>query len=78
MLIFIKTSLSTLVFVLTLLLGIGVVISRRGWFTAWLGLELNFISFLPLLVFFSERGGERVIKYFIIQAFARQLIIISR
>nr|YP_010743785.1 NADH dehydrogenase subunit 2 [Helice tridens]WET30531.1 NADH dehydrogenase subunit 2 [Helice tridens] len=65
-------------FLLTLMLGSMISISSTSWFGAWIGLELNLMSFIPLIAlkmnpFFSEAS----LKYFLIQALGSVLFISS-
>lgn len=71
--------ISYLLFFSTLLTGTLLSISSTSWFGAWLGLELNLLSFIPLITtklcpFLSEAA----IKYFLVQALASTILIISR
>nr|ARH54767.1 NADH dehydrogenase subunit 2 [Trigonopterus sp. 7 AH-2016] len=44
-------------------------ISATSWFTAWIGLEMNLLAFIPLMKTKSNKfSSEASIKYFIIQA----------
>jgi len=53
-------------------------ISANTWFTCWLGLEINLISMLPLILIGATRHiVEAAIKYFLIQALASIILIIS-
>nr|YP_009484185.1 NADH dehydrogenase subunit 2 [Charybdis bimaculata]AVQ04903.1 NADH dehydrogenase subunit 2 [Charybdis bimaculata]AXB37185.1 NADH dehydrogenase subunit 2 [Charybdis bimaculata] len=70
--------ISYLLFFSTLLMGTFLSISSTSWFGAWLGLELNLISFIPLITtklspFFSEAA----VKYFLVQALASTILIMS-
>lgn len=70
--------LSYLFFFFTLFLGVLLAISSSSWFGVWVGLELNLISFIPLIAnkinpYFSEAA----LKYFLVQALASTFIIIS-
>nr|BCD33890.1 NADH dehydrogenase subunit 2 [Candidiopotamon kumejimense]BCD33892.1 NADH dehydrogenase subunit 2 [Candidiopotamon kumejimense] len=70
--------LSYILFFFTLLLSITISISSPSWFSIWVGLELNMISFIPLITikmnyFFSESA----LKYFLIQALGSTLFIFS-
>lgn len=56
-------------FFCSLSLGVIIRISSASWFTAWLGLELNLLSFIPLIS--STRNlysSEAALKYFLVQA----------
>lgn len=69
---------SALLFIMVLILSILLVVSSPSWLGAWVGLELNLISFIPVVL---VRGGlsgvERRIKYFLVQAFSSLLILVS-
>lgn len=69
---------SMLLFVLILLLSVFMIISSPSWLGAWVGLEVNLISFIPLIL---RRGiltrVESCIKYFLVQAFSSLLLLLS-
>nr|BCL84753.1 NADH dehydrogenase subunit 2 [Argulus japonicus] len=66
-----------IIFLLPLFLGTFIVISSNSWFSLWLGLELNVISFIPMLFYSSSlTSAESAISYFLIQAFS-SLILVS-
>nr|YP_009154102.1 NADH dehydrogenase subunit 2 [Gandalfus puia]AKC99385.1 NADH dehydrogenase subunit 2 [Gandalfus puia] len=70
--------LSYLFFFLTLILGTLLSISSSSWFGAWIGLELNLLSFIPLIsIKMNPYFSEAALKYFLIQALASTLIIMS-
>lgn len=60
-----------ILFILILLLGVLITISSNSWLGAWIGLEINLLSFIPII---SNRNNifttEASLKYFLIQAFA--------
>nr|VFU78718.1 NADH dehydrogenase subunit 2 [Proasellus jaloniacus] len=64
-----------MMFMSTLTLGIVVMLSGKTWFSVWLGLEINLLSFLPLILFSSPTGSESGLKYFLIQAMGSLLIL---
>jgi len=74
----ITLSSSQVLFLFTLLLGTILAASSSSWFGAWVGLELNLLSFIPLI---SAKGNqyssEAALKYFLIQALGSSLIILS-
>nr|URX52650.1 NADH dehydrogenase subunit 2 [Kalotermes hilli] len=59
-----------------LISGILVSISSNSWLGAWMGLEINLLSFIPLM---SMQGNiyttEATLKYFIIQALASSVLL---
>lgn len=68
-----------ILFYFTIITGIFIAISSPSWFVAWLGLELNLLSFVPLI--FSEKNSyssERALKYFLVQAIGSIAILIGR
>lgn len=70
---------SYFIFFLTLILGTILSISSSSWFGAWIGLELNLISFIPLIsIKINYYFSEAALKYFLIQALASTIIISSR
>ena len=65
-----------LLFLSTLSLGVLIAVSSNSWFITWIGLELNLLSFIPIIcsrsnVYYSESA----IKYFLVQAIASAIII---
>nr|QFG40088.1 NADH dehydrogenase subunit 2 [Munidopsis verrilli] len=67
-----------ILFFFTLTLGTFLALSSSSWFNAWAGLELNLLSFIPLLISSKSRySSEAALKYFLIQALGSTLIIFS-
>nr|YP_007317368.1 NADH dehydrogenase subunit 2 [Neopetrolisthes maculatus]AGA56145.1 NADH dehydrogenase subunit 2 [Neopetrolisthes maculatus] len=67
-----------MIFILTLVFGSFLSISSSFWFSAWAGLELNLISFIPLIISSkSKYSSEAALKYFLIQALGSSMIIFS-
>nr|YP_010946843.1 NADH dehydrogenase subunit 2 [Rhabdoblatta nigrovittata]WGO57600.1 NADH dehydrogenase subunit 2 [Rhabdoblatta nigrovittata] len=71
-----------ILFFTTLLSGMLITISSNSWMSAWMGLEINLLSFIPLM---SNNNNifttEAALKYFLIQALASStllFIIISK
>nr|VFU78617.1 NADH dehydrogenase subunit 2 [Proasellus escolai] len=62
-------------FLFTLSMGIIIMLTSKTWFSAWLGLEINLLSFLPVILFSSPAGSEGGLKYFLIQALGSLLIL---
>nr|YP_009544460.1 NADH dehydrogenase subunit 2 [Lupocycloporus gracilimanus]AYW03845.1 NADH dehydrogenase subunit 2 [Lupocycloporus gracilimanus] len=70
--------ISYLLFFFTLLTGSLLSISSTSWFGAWLGLELNLLSFIPLIsTKLNSHLTEAAIKYFLVQALASTILIMS-
>nr|QGT77348.1 NADH dehydrogenase subunit 2 [Potamiscus yongshengensis] len=69
---------ATTPFFFTLLLGILLSISSSSWFNIWVGLELNMMSFIPLITIkMNPYFSESALKYFLIQALASTLFIMA-
>nr|YP_008854818.1 NADH dehydrogenase subunit 2 [Cherax monticola]AHA59400.1 NADH dehydrogenase subunit 2 [Cherax monticola] len=66
------------IFMLSLLSGTFLAISSASWFSAWIGLELNLMSFIPLISSKENQlPSEASLKYFLIQALGSAIIILS-
>jgi len=63
-------------FVIFLITGTVIAVSSNSWFIAWIGLELNLISIIPLFTYkINSMAIESCIKYFLPQALASAIII---
>nr|YP_010944274.1 NADH dehydrogenase subunit 2 [Willemoesia forceps]WLW41809.1 NADH dehydrogenase subunit 2 [Willemoesia forceps] len=61
-----------------LLIGILMALSSTSWFSAWAGLELNLLAFIPLITSKSNLfHSEAALSYFLIQALGSALLIFS-
>nr|AAN15852.1 NADH dehydrogenase subunit 2 [Diporiphora pindan] len=71
-------STALLMVTLGITLGTLTVTSANHWLTAWLGLELNMISILPVIAKQKHpRSTEAATKYFLTQAAASALLLFS-
>lgn len=62
----------------TLILGSILALRGNHWIFIWIGLELNLISFIPLLTSSHvNQEAEAAIKYFISQALGRGLLLLG-
>lgn len=65
-------------FFTSLIIGTVISVSANRWLTVWLGLELNLISFLPLIInTHTSQETESSIKYFLVQAIGSGFILIG-
>ncbi|YP_008239328.1 NADH dehydrogenase subunit 2 (mitochondrion) [Lacerta agilis] len=65
-------------FISNLALGTIIVAASYHWFLAWVGLELNTLAIIPMLAKqHHPRATEAATKYFIIQATASSIILLS-
>nr|YP_009346417.1 NADH dehydrogenase subunit 2 [Clistocoeloma sinense]AOR53796.1 NADH dehydrogenase subunit 2 [Clistocoeloma sinense] len=70
--------MSYIIFIFTLILGSIISISSSSWFGAWVGLELNMMSFIPLISLkMNSYYSEAALKYFLIQALGSAMFISS-
>nr|QRK27436.1 NADH dehydrogenase subunit 2 [Longpotamon exiguum] len=70
--------LSYILFFSTLMLGIFMSISSSSWFGVWVGLELNMMSFIPLITIkMNSYFSESALKYFLIQAMSSTMFVMA-
>nr|WGO57873.1 NADH dehydrogenase subunit 2 [Blattella parilis] len=65
-----------ILFLTTLISGIFITISSNSWLGAWMGLEINLLSFIPIMssnenIFTTEAS----LKYFLVQALASSVLL---
>nr|QXT44323.1 NADH dehydrogenase subunit 2 [Hoplognathotermes subterraneus] len=61
---------------MTLMLGMLVSVSSNSWFGAWMGLEINLMSFIPLMSNVKNMyNTEASLKYFIVQVLASATLL---
>nr|WRV01086.1 NADH dehydrogenase subunit 2 [Palaemon australis] len=69
---------SLVLFSSTLMTGTLIAISSSSWFMAWLGLELNLLSFIPLVTSnHNTFSSEAALKYFLVQALGSATLLTS-
>nr|YP_010688250.1 NADH dehydrogenase subunit 2 [Fusoleon stigmatus]WBR65444.1 NADH dehydrogenase subunit 2 [Fusoleon stigmatus] len=69
-------NLTNFLFMFILMLGSIISISSNSWLGAWMGLEINLLSFIPLLTNFkTTTSTESSLKYFIVQALASTTLL---
>nr|YP_009441838.1 NADH dehydrogenase subunit 2 [Ips sexdentatus]AOY39591.1 NADH dehydrogenase subunit 2 [Ips sexdentatus] len=67
-----------MLFSFCLIMGTLISISATSWFTAWIGLEVNLLSLMPLMKSFKNKfSAEATLKYFMTQAMASAILIFS-
>nr|AWV84303.1 NADH dehydrogenase subunit 2 [Calliopsida cinnabarina] len=73
-----KNNSSSFLFYLFMLMGILISISSNNWLSCWMGIEINLISFLPIMMDSSSiYSSESMISYFIIQSMGSSLLFLS-
>ncbi len=74
----IHSSPHLLLFSSTLIMGTTISLSATQWIYVWLGLELNLLSFIPMITSFkSSQTAEGRIKYFLPQAIGSGLLLLG-
>lgn len=60
-----------------LILGTIISVSSSSLFGVWIGLEINIISFIPIIINLerNKKSSEAAVKYFLIQAIASAIVI---
>nr|YP_009255427.1 NADH dehydrogenase subunit 2 [Anopheles homunculus]AND46637.1 NADH dehydrogenase subunit 2 [Anopheles homunculus]AWB98225.1 NADH dehydrogenase subunit 2 [Anopheles homunculus]AWB99421.1 NADH dehydrogenase subunit 2 [Anopheles homunculus] len=71
--------ISNNIFFFTLIFGTLMTISSNSWLGAWMGLEINLLSFIPLMNDNKKNllTSESSLKYFLIQAFASSILLFA-
>nr|YP_010257222.1 NADH dehydrogenase subunit 2 [Teratura megafurcula]QVM19046.1 NADH dehydrogenase subunit 2 [Teratura megafurcula] len=69
---------SKVLFLSTLIMGTLISISSTSWLGVWMGLEINLLSFIPLMSNSKNiMSTEASLKYFLVQAVASSLLLFS-
>nr|QLY89714.1 NADH dehydrogenase subunit 2 [Xylophagus ater] len=69
---------SKLLFFITLVSGTMLTVSSNSWLGAWMGLEINLLSFIPLMISPNNlMSNEASLKYFFIQAIASSILLFA-
>nr|YP_010743018.1 NADH dehydrogenase subunit 2 [Anagonalia emeiensis]WEU75299.1 NADH dehydrogenase subunit 2 [Anagonalia emeiensis] len=64
-------------FTTSMIIGVMVCISSNNWIMMWLGLEISFMSFLPLMMSSNLLSSECMMKYFIIQSLSSSILMLG-
>jgi len=65
-------------FIIILIIGTIIAISANSWFGVWIGLEINLLSFIPIITRKNNlNNSEATLNYFLIQAFASTIILLT-
>nr|UYG49130.1 NADH dehydrogenase subunit 2 [Abscondita chinensis]UYG49143.1 NADH dehydrogenase subunit 2 [Abscondita chinensis]UYG49182.1 NADH dehydrogenase subunit 2 [Abscondita chinensis]UYG49195.1 NADH dehydrogenase subunit 2 [Abscondita chinensis] len=71
------TKMYKLMFMSMLIMSTLISISAYTWLGMWIGLEINLLSIIPIIQSKSMMSSESSIKYFITQAIASTIIMLS-
>nr|UFQ24730.1 NADH dehydrogenase subunit 2 [Diestrammena japanica] len=73
-----QNNLTKNLFLLSLMGGTLISISSNSWLGAWMGLEINLLSFIPMMSSSKNTmSTEASMKYFLIQALASTVLLFS-
>nr|YP_010758084.1 NADH dehydrogenase subunit 2 [Wormaldia spinosa]WEU80089.1 NADH dehydrogenase subunit 2 [Wormaldia spinosa] len=70
-------NLTNLIFYLILIMSSLFTVSSNSWLSCWMGLEINLLTFIPLMYMNNIFNSESMIKYFIIQVFSSSIFLFS-
>nr|YP_010022589.1 NADH dehydrogenase subunit 2 [Sarcophaga josephi]QOP39437.1 NADH dehydrogenase subunit 2 [Sarcophaga josephi] len=68
---------SKIVFFVILMMGTLISVSANSWLGAWMGLEINLLSFIPLMSDNKLMSTEASLKYFLTQALASSVFLFA-
>nr|YP_010895002.1 NADH dehydrogenase subunit 2 [Caliprobola speciosa]WJW73515.1 NADH dehydrogenase subunit 2 [Caliprobola speciosa] len=68
---------SKILFFFILTTSTMITISANSWLSAWMGLEINLLSFIPLMSDNNLMSNEASLKYFLTQALASSVLLFS-
>nr|YP_010702022.1 NADH dehydrogenase subunit 2 [Trixa longipennis]WCL18810.1 NADH dehydrogenase subunit 2 [Trixa longipennis] len=66
-----------MMFLMILIMGTLISISANSWLSAWMGLEINLLSFIPLMSDNKLMSTESSLKYFLTQALASSTLLFT-
>nr|YP_009536182.1 NADH dehydrogenase subunit 2 [Exorista civilis]AYM35213.1 NADH dehydrogenase subunit 2 [Exorista civilis] len=68
---------SKFLFLMILMMSTLISISSNSWMGAWMGLEINLLSFIPLMSDNKLMSTESSLKYFLVQALASSMFLFA-
>nr|WKU83832.1 NADH dehydrogenase subunit 2 [Ceriana alboseta] len=68
---------SKILFFFILIFSTMITISANSWLGAWMGLEINLLSFIPLMSDNNLMSNEASLKYFLTQTLASTILLFS-
>nr|UFZ13242.1 NADH dehydrogenase subunit 2 [Platychauliodes sp.] len=71
-------NMSKMTFMICVISGTLISISSNTWLGAWMGLEINLLSFIPLMINMNNLlSNESALKYFLTQVLASSILLFS-
>nr|YP_003848760.1 NADH dehydrogenase subunit 2 [Bactrocera minax]ADL14711.1 NADH dehydrogenase subunit 2 [Bactrocera minax] len=71
------TNSAKMMFCFILMAGTMITVSSNSWLGAWMGLEINLLSFIPLMNDNNLMSTEASLKYFLTQAMASAVLLFA-
>nr|AFI23526.1 NADH dehydrogenase subunit 2 [Megymenum brevicorne] len=68
---------SSSLFFMMMICGTMITISSSNWISMWMGLELNMMSFIPLIYNKSNKSSEACMIYFLVQSLSSGVLMFS-
>nr|AEY80452.1 NADH dehydrogenase subunit 2 [Liodrosophila aerea] len=69
---------SKILFLMMMMIGTMITVTSNSWLGAWMGLEINLLSFIPLMSDNNNfKSTEASLKYFLTQALASTVLLFS-
>nr|AEW48058.1 NADH dehydrogenase subunit 2 [Stegana hirsutina] len=67
-----------ILFIIIMMIGSLITVTSNSWLSAWMGLEINLLSFIPLMSDNNNlMSSESSLKYFLTQALASTVLLFS-
>lgn len=70
-------SYKNILFFFLIVLGIIITVRSSTWFICWVGLEINLLSFIPIILRESVEGSDCSIKYYLVQSLRSIILLIG-
>nr|YP_004021891.1 NADH dehydrogenase subunit 2 [Phraortes sp. Iriomote Island]BAJ24491.1 NADH dehydrogenase subunit 2 [Phraortes sp. Iriomote Island] len=69
---------TNMLFMIMIIISVMISISSNSWFNIWMGMEINIMSFMPMIINKNNlTSKESSLMYFLIQTMASMLLIMS-
>nr|WHU31852.1 NADH dehydrogenase subunit 2 [Aeschrocoris ceylonicus] len=66
---------SKILFLMILMMGTIMTVSSNNWISMWMGLEINMMSFIPLMMTKNKSSAEAAMTYFLIQSMSSMILM---
>nr|UPL65805.1 NADH dehydrogenase subunit 2 [Brachyrhynchus triangulus] len=62
---------------MTMILSSMMVVSSSNWLSMWMGMEINMISFVPMMVLNNKEPSKSMMIYFLVQSISSSMLLYS-